>query len=280
MGNLYLIGTPIGNLEDITLRALRMLREVGLIAAEDTRHTGRLLAHFEIDTPQISYHDHNKLTQLDAILEALESGDVALVSDAGTPGLSDPGYKLVQAAIANGYRVVPIPGPSALTSALVASGLPTDTFLYLGFFPRRATDRGRLLADLADQRRTIVAFESAHRLPAALRDVESFLGDRQIVIARELTKLHEEIWRGSVSAARDHIGEEVRGEITLVIAGAETPAPWDNERVERETARLMTQGLSRREAAKQVAQISGWSRRDVYQLTLDRKQTKNGADRC
>jgi 16S rRNA (cytidine1402-2'-O)-methyltransferase len=205
---------------------------------------------------------------------------VALVSDAGTPGLSDPGYKLVQAAIASGYRVVPIPGPSALTSALVASGLPTDAFLYLGFFPRRATDRGRLLADLADQSRTIVAFESAHRLLASLKDVESILGDRQIVIARELTKLHEEIWRGSVSAARAYFEEEVRGEITLVIAGAETPAPWDKERVEHETARLLAQGLSRREAAKQVAQISGWSRRNVYQLTLDMKQTKDGAERC
>jgi 16S rRNA (cytidine1402-2'-O)-methyltransferase len=280
MGNLYLIATPIGNLEDITLRALRLLREVDVIAAEDTRHTGRLLTHFEIDTPQISYHDHSKLTQLDTILEALETGDVALVSDAGTPGLSDPGYKLVQAAIASGFRVIPIPGPSALTSALVASGLPTDAFLYVGFFPRRATDRGRLLADLADQSRTIVAFESSHRLPAALKDIESFLGDRQIVIARELTKLHEEIWRGTVSAARDHYGSGVRGEITLVIAGAEAPAPWDKERVQYQAARLMAQGLSRREAAKQIAQISGWSRRDVYQSTLDMEQTEDGAERC
>jgi 16S rRNA (cytidine1402-2'-O)-methyltransferase len=268
MGNLYLIATPIGNLEDITLRALRLLREVDLVAAEDTRHTGRLLAHYKIDTPQISYHDHNKLTRLDTVLEALESGDVALVSDAGTPGLSDPGYKLVQAAVALGIPVVPVPGPSALTAALVASGLPTDAFVYLGFLPRRRTERLRLLADLADQQRTLVAFESSHRLAAALDDVETVLGDRQIVVARELTKLYEEIWRGTVSEARDHFAGEVRGEITLVITGAEEPPPWDEERVRERVARLMRQGFSHREAVKEVSQVSGRSRRDVYQLTI------------
>jgi 16S rRNA (cytidine1402-2'-O)-methyltransferase len=271
MGSLYLVATPIGNLEDITLRALRLLRQVDLIAAEDTRHTGRLLAHYEIDTPQLSYHEHNKLTRLDAVLKALEKGDVALVSDAGMPGLSDPGYELVRAAIAHGIPVVPVPGPSALTAALVASGLSTDAFVYLGFLPRRPVERRRLLTGLRDERRTLVAFESPHRLAAALDDVVAVLGDRQITVARELTKLHEEIWRGSASQAREHFAGPVRGEITLVIAGASAPPRWDEEQVRQQVTQLMSQGLSHRQAARQVAQLSGWTRRAVYQLTLDRE---------
>jgi 16S rRNA (cytidine1402-2'-O)-methyltransferase len=271
MGTLYLVATPIGNLEDITLRALRLLHEVKLIAAEDTRHTGRLLAHYEIDTPQISYHEHNKLTQLDTVLRTLDTSDVALVSDAGMPGLSDPGYELVCVAIEQGFPVVPIPGPSALTTALVASGLPTDAFVYLGFLPRRASDRRRLLTELVGERRTLVAFESPHRLAAALEDILATLGDRRIAIARELTKLYEEIWRGPVSEARDHFAGEVRGEITLVIAGASAPPAWDESQVRDRVAQLMDEGISHRQAVKQVAQASGWSRRDVYQLTLERR---------
>jgi 16S rRNA (cytidine1402-2'-O)-methyltransferase len=268
MGSLYLIATPIGNLEDITLRALRLLREVGLIAAEDTRHTGRLLAYYEIDTPQVSYHEHNELTRLDTILEALETDNVALVSDAGTPGLSDPGYKLVEAAISHGFPVVPIPGPSAVTAALVASGLPTAEFVYLGFLPRRQTNRRRLLTELTDEQRTLIAFESPRRLAATLKDIEIVLGDRHIAVAREITKLHEEIWRGPVSAARGHFSGEVRGEITLVIAGAPPPPPWQEARVRKAVAELMDRGISHREAVKQVSQTSGWSRRDIYQLTI------------
>jgi 16S rRNA (cytidine1402-2'-O)-methyltransferase len=279
MGRLYLIATPIGNLEDITLRALRLLREVNLIAAEDTRHTGRLLAHYEIDAHLISFHDRNKLTRLDAVLNALETGDVALVSDAGTPGLSDPGHRLVQAAIAHGFPVVPVPGPSALTAALVASGLPTDAFVYVGFLPRRATERRQLLTELADQRHSLVAFESPHRLAGALGDIETVLGDRQIAVARELTKLHEEIWRGPVSEAREHFTGEVRGEITLVIAGASAPRPWNEERVRNQVLRLMNRGLSHREAAKQASQASGWSRRDIYQLTTDIDQSEGRTER-
>ncbi len=279
MGNLYLIATPIGNLEDITLRALRLLGEVDLIAAEDTRHTGRLLAHYGIDARQISYHDHNKLIRIDTILKALETGDVALVSDAGTPGLSDPGYKLVQAAIDHGFPVVSVPGPSALTAALVASGLSTEAFIYVGFLPRRGTDRLRLLTELAEQPRTLVAFESSHRLIAALNDIETVLGDRQICVARELTKLHEEIWRGPVSEAREHFAGEVRGEITLIIAGASAPTPWNGERVRDQVAQLMKQGFSHREAVKHVAQTSGWSRRDVYQLTLKTDQVEDETKR-
>ena len=271
MGTLYLVATPIGNLEDITLRALRLLREVNLIAAEDTRHTGRLLAHYEIDTPQLSYHEHNKLTQLDTVLRTLESGDVALVSDAGMPGLSDPGYELVRVAIAQGFPVVPIPGPSALTAALVTSGLPTNAFVYLGFLPRRASERHRLLTELVSERRTLIAFESPRRLAAALEDILATLGDRRIAVARELTKLYEEIWRGPVSEARSHFAGEVRGEITLVIAGASAPPAWDEDQVRDRVAQLMDAGVTHRQAAKQVAQVSGWSRRDVYQLTLERR---------
>ncbi len=270
MGTLYLVATPIGNRQDITLRALHLLRQVDFIAAEDTRHTGRLLAYYEIDTPQISYHEHNKLTRLESVLDALEKGDVALVSDAGTPGLSDPGYELVRAAIARDYAVVPVPGPSALTAALVASGLPTDAFVYLGFFPRRPAERRQLLSDLSAERRTLVAFESPHRLAAALDDVATVLGERQVAVARELTKLYEEIWRGPVSQARDHFAGQVRGEITLVIAGASAPPRWSEDQVLEGVTRLMDEGLSHRQAAKQVAQKSGWARRDVYQLTLER----------
>ncbi len=268
MGQLYLIATPIGNLEDITLRALRLLEQIDLIAAEDTRHTGRLLAHYGIKTPQVSYHEHNKLTRLDAILQALERGDVALVSDAGTPGLSDPGYELVRAAIAHGVTVVPVPGPSALTAALVASGLPTDAFLYVGFLPRRATERRRLLSAVREIPYTLVAFEAPHRLAASLADIEATLGDRQIAVARELTKRHEEIWRGSVSQARAHL-TEVRGEITLVIAGApRRPPRWTAEQVRARVQALVQQGHSHRQAVRQAVQESGWSRRDVYHLTL------------
>ena len=271
MGTLYLVATPIGNLEDITFRALRLLREVNLIAAEDTRHTGRLLAHYEIDTPQLSYHEHNKLTQLDAVLRTLESGDVALVSDAGMPGLSDPGYELVRVAIEQGFPVVPIPGPSALTAALVTSGLPTNAFVYLGFLPRRTSERRRLLTELVSERRTLIAFESPRRLAAALEDILATLGDRRIAVARELTKLYEEIWRGPVSEARSHFAGEVRGEITLVIAGASAPPAWDEDQVRDQVAQLMDEGVTHRQAAKQVAQVSGWSRRDVYQLTIERR---------
>ena len=173
MGTLYLVATPIGNLEDVTARALRVLREASLIAAEDTRHTRQLLARFDIHTPLTSYFEHNKLAKLDEILSALAAGDVALVSDAGTPGLSDPGYELVRAALDAGHAVVPIPGPSALLAALVASGLPTDAFVYLGFLPRKDSDRQRLLASVAREPRTLVAFEAPHRLLDALRDIES-----------------------------------------------------------------------------------------------------------
>jgi 16S rRNA (cytidine1402-2'-O)-methyltransferase len=269
MGTLYLVATPIGNLEDITARALRVLREVALIAAEDTRHTRGLLTHFDIHTPLTSYFEHNKLSKLDAILDALRSGDVALVSDAGTPALSDPGYELVRAALAAGYPVVPLPGPSAVIAALVASGLPTDSFVYLGFLPRKDAERAALLASFAEERRTLVAYESPHRLLDTLTAIELTLGDRRVAVARELTKMFEEIYRGTASQAREHFtAKGVAGEITLVIAGADEAAigRWDEAQIRRDFAVLLEDGMKPREAARFLAGISGWSAREVYDL--------------
>jgi len=215
---LYVIATPIGNLEDISLRALRLLREVKLIAAEDTRTTRHLLNAHNIKTPLTSYHEHSKKAKLDYLLNYLEKEDLALVSEAGMPGLSDPGYELIVAAIERGISVVPIPGASAVITALVVSGLPTDQFLYLGFLPRRKGQRQRLLSSIVDEPRTIVAFETPHRLKKALSDIEEIIGNRRLSVCRELTKVHEEIFRGRVSQAREHFVEP-RGEFTLVIEG-------------------------------------------------------------
>jgi 16S rRNA (cytidine1402-2'-O)-methyltransferase len=267
MGTLYIVGSPIGNLEDVTLRALRVLKEVALIAAEDTRRTRLLLDRYEIKIPLTSYYEHNKLSKLDYILETLQGGDVALVSEAGMPGLSDPGYELIRAAIERGVPVVPIPGPSALVTALVVSGLPTDSFLYLGFLPRRRAARRRLLAEVAAGRRTLVAFEAPHRLLESLADLAELLGERQMAVGRELTKLHEEIWRGTTQEALAYFQEHPpRGEITLVIAGAATREVWDEEKVRAALAELLNSGLRRKEAARQVAQEAGWSAREVYRL--------------
>lgn len=267
VGTLYLVGTPIGNLEDITLRALRILREVSLIAAEDTRHTRTLLARYDIHTPTTSYFEHNKLAKLDAILAALETGDVALVSDAGMPGISDPGYELVRAALARGFPVVPVPGPSAIVAALAASGLPTDAFVYVGFLPRKAGERRRALESLRDERRTLVLYEAPHRLLDTLADILATLGDRPVAIARELTKVHEEIWRGTVSEARAHFAEHPpRGEFTLVIGGAAEPQAWSEEQVRQALAQRLAEGWSARDAATDVAARSGWPKRDVYRM--------------
>lgn len=218
MSVLYVIATPIGNLEDISLRALRLLREVKLIAAEDTRTTRHLLNAYNIKTPLTSYHEHSKRAKLDYLLDYLENEDLALVSEAGMPGLSDPGYELIVAAIEREIPVVPIPGASAVITALVISGLPTDQFLYVGFLPRRKGQRQRLLSSIVDERRTIVAFETPHRLGEVLSDIEEILGDRRLSVCRELTKVHEEIFRGRVSQAREHFVEP-RGEFSLVIEG-------------------------------------------------------------
>jgi 16S rRNA (cytidine1402-2'-O)-methyltransferase len=270
MGTLYIVATPIGNLEDITLRALRILREVGLIAAEDTRSARVLLSHFDIHTPVTSYYEHNKLAKLDTILAALDRGDVALISEAGMPGISDPGYELVCAALERGMTVVPVPGASAFVSALAASGLPTDRFLYIGFLPRQRSDRRRVLAGIAGERSTIVAYESPHRVVDALEDILAVLGDRRIVAARELTKLFEEIRRGAVSEVLAHFqATPPRGEFTLVIEGNhndQAPAPPSAERLRQRLDDLAQQGIAPSEAARIVAAETGLPRRHVYKL--------------
>ena len=270
MGTLYIVGTPIGNLEDISLRALRILGEVDLIAAEDTRRTRKLLTRYEIKTPLTSYHEHNKLTKLGELLSTLQQKDVALVSEAGMPGLSDPGYELIQAAIARGIPVAPVPGPSALITALVVSGLPTDSFLYLGFLPRRQKQRRQLLASVARERHTLVAFEAPHRLRASLADLKDVLGDRRIALARELTKVYEEVWRGSVGQAMAHFKETPpRGEFTLVVEGArEERVIWDERQVMEALAELLAEGVDKKEAVKAVADLAGWPKREVYKMAL------------
>lgn len=270
MGTLYLVGTPIGNLEDVTLRALRTLREVSLIAAEDTRTTGRLLKHHDVDTPLASFHDYSDEERIAELIDRLAVADVALVTDAGMPGLSDPGYRLVRAAVEAGAPVSPIPGPSAAVSALISSGLPTDAFLFLGFLPRQGKARREALESVAGLPYTLVIYEAPHRLLKLLKDVAGVMGERPLVVARELTKLHEEIWRGTAAEAMDAFGEErVRGEITVVIKGAgEEEAAWSEAEVERAMARLLADGVRRKEAAERVAAQSGWRKREVYDLSL------------
>jgi len=268
MGTLYLVSTPIGNLEDITLRALRVLRECALVATEDTRSTGRLLDHFGIGKPLISYFEHNKITRLDRLLEALETGDVALVSEAGTPVVSDPGHELVCAALERGVCVVPIPGASSLTTALSVSGLAGDRVLFLGFLPRRATQRRQRLAEVAAERATLVVFEAPHRLLAALGDMRDLLGhDRRCAICREMTKLHEEVWRGTLECAWvEWQRRQPRGEFTLILAGAAPASAWDDEQVCSAMVDLLSSGVSHSEAARRVARESGWSKSAVYAL--------------
>jgi len=267
---LYIVGTPIGNLEDISLRALRVLREAGLIAAEDTRRTRKLLAHYSIRTPITSYYEHNKLTKLDYLLGMAAEGRVALVSEAGMPGISDPGYELIRAALERGIPVIPVPGPSAVTAALAVSGLPADRFISLGFLPRRAADRRRLLAAVGAQPHTIVAFEAPHRLVESLRDILEVLGDRPMAAARELTKLHEEVRRGRVSEIAAHYGAEApRGEFTLVIAGAqEEVAPPEADLAERLLAALSEAGVAGKTAIAAVARATGRPKREIYQRAL------------
>jgi 16S rRNA (cytidine1402-2'-O)-methyltransferase len=271
MSTLFLVATPIGNLEDISSRALRTLREVCLIAAEDTRHTAKLLQRYDIHTPCISYHEHNKLVRLERVLEALNEGDVALVSDAGTPALNDPGYELVRNVIAARHAVSPIPGACAPIAALVVSGLPTDSFLYLGYLPRKSSERQRMLVKIADLPYTLIFLESPHRLLSALEDLLTGLGDRQVAVGRELTKLHEEIFRGKLSEAIDYFNQSPpRGEFTLVLEGGKIHAQrWLEERLDSELENFLQRGKPANQAAVQLAVPSGWSRREIYQRMLE-----------
>ncbi len=273
-GTLYIVPTPIGNLEDITLRALRVLGEVALIAAEDTRTTHVLLQHYDIHGPLTSYHEHNKLTKLDMIFDTLAAADVALVSDAGTPGISDPGYELIQEAIKRGVRVEPLPGPTAIIPALVASGLPTDGFVYLGFLPRKQGERMAFLEAIAHEQRTLIAYESPNRLTDTLEAILQALGDRRVCVARELTKLFEEFHRGTINSALAHYrANPPRGEITLVIGGVplESGVAWDEPQVRAALYSRLDEGQTLSRAAKAVAAESGWERRAVYALGVGRE---------
>ena len=266
MSTLYLVATPIGNLEDISARALRILGEVALIAAEDTRHTGKLLAHFKIKTRQTSYYDHNEKSKLGQVLDALANGDVALVSDAGSPGLNDPGYLLIRAALEAGHTVSPIPGPSAAIAALTVSGLPTDSSLYLGYLPRKANERRRAIQHVAELAYTLIWLESPHRLAAALADLASELPARQIAVAGELTKMYEQVFRGSVEEAVAHFERQpARGEYTLVLSGKiESDETWGEDEVLSAIQQHLNEGASPSSAARQIAKQSGWPRRKVY----------------
>ncbi len=270
-GTLYVVATPLGNLEDVTLRALRVLREARLVACEDTRRTAGLLRAHGISTPTTSYFEHNERWKGAQVLEVVrKGGDVALVSDAGTPAISDPGYRLVRDARAEGLPVVPIPGPSAAVAALSVSGLPSDRFLFVGFLPARSGPRRAALEDLANARETLIFYESPLRVVSALEDMTRILGDRPAFLCREATKIHEEYRRGTLSELRTHLAErkEVRGEIVLVVEGGTAPAAASTETPEALFARLTAEGRTRREAVKEVARALGLPARDVYRRVL------------
>jgi 16S rRNA (cytidine1402-2'-O)-methyltransferase len=266
MSTLYVVATPIGNLEDMTFRAVRILREVDWIACEDTRETRKLLDHFGIDKPTISYHDHNEMErakELSARLQQGESG--ALVSDAGVPLVSDPGYRLVRAAVEAGISVQPIPGPSASLTALSASGLPTDSFHFMGFLPARSGQRQHLLETLRNEKSTLIFYEAPHRILDTLDDVDRILGQRPVVLARELTKIHEEFLRGTAGEIRAQLEkrESIRGEITLLIGKGSKLAPT-NVPLERAFEEQVHNGLSRMDAMKALARERGLSKREIY----------------
>ena len=268
MAKLYVVGTPIGNLEDVTLRGLRVLREVGLVAAEDTRVSRRLLSHYDVHTRLTSFNEHNQGAKIPEIVAALAMGDVALVSDAGMPGVSDPGQALVRAAADAGYDVVVAPGASAVTAAAAVAGLVADGFVYVGFLPRKRGERVSALRALARERRAVVAFETPHRLRRALGDMLEALGDRRVAVCREMTKMHEEIFRGSIGEAIAYF-HEPRGEFTLVIEGA-SEGVGDAGAVEADAVEMLGElrrrGVGAREAVDEAMAATGLSRRVVYRM--------------
>ena len=284
-GTLYIVATPIGNLEDISQRALRILREVDFIACEDTRHTSKLLNHFGIDTKTISYHEHNERERAEELGAVLESGkSVALVSDAGTPLISDPGFRLVNAAIKKGISVVPIPGAAAVVTALAASGLPTDHFYFAGFLPARANARRAKLEELAVIPATLISYEAPHRISATLRDALDVLGDREAVVARELTKLHEEFARGRLSELAERFSkpEKVRGEIVLMVSGESAnpksttkPATSSPQKLAARIDELMREGTDSKSALKQAARELGLKRDEAYRLMETQKKRRS-----
>jgi 16S rRNA (cytidine1402-2'-O)-methyltransferase len=270
-GTLYIVATPIGNLEDITLRALRVLKEVDLIAAEDTRRTRQLLTHYGIHKPLISYHEHNWKMREEPLMEKLRGGvQVALVTDAGTPGISDPGEHLVRRAAEESIVLVPIPGPAAVIAALSASGLSTAAFIFYGFLPAKTAQRQRLLQALADRPETLIFYESPKRLTFLLEDVRQILGDRRVVVARELTKVYEEMLRGTVSEVlRDVSGRGAKGEVTVIIEGGRPDVPGEQISIRDALESCMREfNLSLKEAVSRVAGELNVPRRDVYKESL------------
>jgi len=271
-GKLYIVGTPIGNLEDITLRALRILQEVDLIACEDTRRTRQLLARYNLSKPLVSYHAHNERERTERLLSRLRAGEsIALLSDAGMPAISDPGCVLIQGAIAEGIPVVPIPGPSAVTTALVVSGLPTDRYTFAGFLPRKRSERRAVLESLRGLPGTLVLFEAPHRLVQTLQDLLEVLGDRRIALARELTKVHEEVLRGRISEVLSRLEHvQVRGEITLVVEGSGERQEADRQEAREHLERLLAEGVPKKAAVKEISQSYGLPRREVFAWAVGR----------
>jgi 16S rRNA (cytidine1402-2'-O)-methyltransferase len=279
-GTLYLCATPIGNLEDITLRALRILREVDLIAAEDTRHTRKLLSHFQIHTPLTSYHQHNRKKKGEYLLNSVLSGkNVAVVSDAGMPGVSDPGSELVAEAVENGCEVIPVPGPSAAITALVVSGLPTDAFVFAGFLPTAKKARVEKLKELSRQRCTLIFYEAPHRIKETLAVLLKAFGNRPAAAAREMTKLHEEVIRGSLKDLADHFNLiEPRGEFTLVVGGAPEEeelkeVSWMHIGAAAHVSMLEGEGMERKKAIHEVARLRGLPKKDVYRSVVENKSS-------
>ncbi|MGZ8500758.1 MAG: 16S rRNA (cytidine(1402)-2'-O)-methyltransferase [Candidatus Binatia bacterium] len=275
-GILYIVPTPVGNLEDITLRALRVLKEVELIAAEDTRHTQHLLAHFGIKTALTSYHDHNERGKARTLVQRLKSGaSIALVSDAGTPAISDPGYRIVVDAIQAGIQVVPLPGASALTTALSASGLPTERFLFEGFLPAKAQERKAKLQSLRGEVATLVFYEAPHRLLDSLAEMVKIFGDREIAVARELTKVHEEFLRGKLSEVIGALADrDIKGEIVIMVRGTSGETQVSDEELHGTIRQLAGNGMGVKEIAELLGERYGLAKKEVYKLALDLKGSK------
>ena len=269
-GVLYIVATPIGNLEDISLRALRILKEVDRIAAEDTRHTRILLNHYDIRTPLVSYHEHNEKTQAQRLVECLQRGEnIALVSDAGTPAISDPGFRLVVEALRADVRIIPLPGPSALATVLSASGLPTDRFAFEGFLPAKRQERDARLHALRSESRTLVFYEAPHRVKESLMTMRRILGDREIVVAREVSKVHEEFLRGSIEQVLAQLAErEVKGELTMVVHGAGREAQVSEEELIAQIRRMAEEGIGVKQISELLGERHQVAKREVYRLAL------------